>query len=224
MRRLVIVRPEPGASATAEAAEAMGLDVLKLPLFEVEPLDWAAQDPTRFDALLLTSANALRHAGEHLDKLLALPAHCVGKATAAAARDRGFQVETVGEADIEALLSQFPPNSRLLHLCGQHRRDISWSAQSIAAVPVYRSREVAAADGFSAVAGAVVALHSPRAACFVARLTDEHAIPRDTIALAAISKAAARTAGEGWQAVETAAAPTDAQLLAIAARLCNNSR
>lgn len=224
MRRLVIVRPEPGASATAKAAGTLGVNVLKMPLFAVEPLAWTAPDAKGFDALLLTSANAVRFGGAELERLSALPAICIGEATAAAARERGIRIETVGSDDIESLLSEQPADLRLLHLCGEHRRDTSRAPQSIVAVPVYSSRELPAPDGFIAIEGAVIAVHSPRAASVIARLTDELAIRRDRVALAAISEATARAAGAGWDRVEVANSPTDARLLAIAARLCNNRR
>ena len=42
MRPLVILRPEPAATASAEQARAMGLEVVKIPLFEVVPVAWTA--------------------------------------------------------------------------------------------------------------------------------------------------------------------------------------
>jgi uroporphyrinogen-III synthase len=45
----------------------------------------------------------------------------------------------------------------------------------------------------------------------------------DSIAIAAISRAAADAAGEGWKSVAVADEPSDDALLALAARLCNNS-
>jgi uroporphyrinogen-III synthase len=50
MRRLVILRPEPGASATADRARAMGLEPVVMPLFKVEPVDWETPDAGSFDA------------------------------------------------------------------------------------------------------------------------------------------------------------------------------
>ena len=47
MRRLLVLRPEPGASATVERARALGLDAVAMPLFEVEPVAWDAPDPAR---------------------------------------------------------------------------------------------------------------------------------------------------------------------------------
>jgi uroporphyrinogen-III synthase len=46
---------------------------------------------------------------------------------------------------------------------------------------------------------------------------------RGSVAVAAISEAAAEAAGTGWQAIEATKEPNDDALLALAARLCNNS-
>ena len=73
MRRVIVLRPEPGASETVARARRLGLDAAAIPLFEIEPLEWTAPDPEAFDGLLLTSANAVRHGGEKLQALRALP-------------------------------------------------------------------------------------------------------------------------------------------------------
>jgi uroporphyrinogen-III synthase len=44
---------------------------------------------------------------------------------------------------------------------------------------------------------------------------------RSTIAIAAISEAAASAVGDGWQSVAAAGQPSDESLLALAAQLCN---
>ena len=62
MRRVLVLRPEPGAAATVKRARARGLDAVAIPLFEIEPLAWEAPPAGGFDGLLLTSANAVRHA------------------------------------------------------------------------------------------------------------------------------------------------------------------
>jgi uroporphyrinogen-III synthase len=96
MKRLLVLRPQPGASATAERARSLGLDPALIPLFEIEPLEWTAADPAGFDALLLTSANAVRFGGDELKSLLPLPVHAVGAATAEAACEAGLRVSSVG--------------------------------------------------------------------------------------------------------------------------------
>lgn len=223
MRPLVILRPEPGASGTAAAAETVGLHVRKMPLFEVRPLDWHAPDATAFDALLLTSANACRCGGAQLDSLRALPAHCVGEATAAAARNAGFTVASVGAAGVDSLLGSLPSNLRLLHLCGADRRQLAQASQRIEQVAVYEAAELPMPQDLGRIEGSVVAIHSPRAGKRLRTVCEKAGIARRSIAVAAISSEAADAAGEGWQAVRAAAQPNDAALLAIASDLCNNA-
>ena len=92
MRPLLVLRPEPGASATVKRARELGLEPVAAPLFEIEPLPWEAPEPGGFDALLLTSANAVRHGGSKLAKLRGLRVYAVGDATAEAARESGFDI------------------------------------------------------------------------------------------------------------------------------------
>jgi uroporphyrinogen-III synthase len=221
MRPLVILRPQPGAAATAKAARDMGLVPLVTPLFRIEPLEWTAPPAADFEALLVTSANAIRYGGGGVARYRELPAHCVGEASAAEARTAGFAVAGIGSAGVERLLLSLPPDLRLLHLCGADRHVAGGAAQAITAIETYRAVELPAPDGFETIEGAVVALHSPRAARRFARLVDEATVRRDSIALAAISEEAAAAASGGWEAVEAAPRPTDSALLAIASRLCN---
>lgn len=220
MRPLVIVRPEPGASATAEAARAVGLNAVVISLFEVRPLDWQPPDPSRFDSLLLTSANSVRHGGTGLDRLKCLAVHCVGQATAAAARSAGFVVRSVGSAGVDELLQSLDPDLRLLHLCGADRKEPADARQTIEPLPVYEAVELSV--DLAGASGAVVAIHSARAASTFGRNVDSQRLDRATIAVAAISSEAAEAAGSGWERVEAASEPSDAALLAIASRLCNN--
>lgn len=216
MSRVLILRPEPGASATVEKARAMGLEAAAVPLFAVEPIAWDAPDAARFDALLLTSANAMRMAGERLQSLRGLPVHAVGEATAEAARGAGFDVASSGDDGVDRLLDSLEPELKLLHLCGEDRREPRAARQSITPVAVYRARAIDAPD-LAQIAGAVALIHSPRAGRRLAELVSD----RTSVAIAAISPAAAEAAGAGWKQVESAEAPTDEALLALAARLCN---
>jgi uroporphyrinogen-III synthase len=224
MTRLVILRPEPGASATAAAARKLGLEPLVIPLFATEPVEWRAPDPGQYDALLLTSAKAVRHGGGQIERLRALPAHCVGQATAAAARQAGFTIASLGSGGVDALLDTLPPGVRLLHLCGVDRRDPQAPKQPIVPVRVYRSVAIEPGDALRSIDGAVVAVHSPRSAARLSALADTLGLRRETIQVAAISDEAAVAAGPGWQAVEAATEPSDSALLALAARLCNKPR
>ena len=217
MRKLVLLRPEPGLAVSAERARRLGLDVIAAPLFRVEPVAWSPPDSSAYDALLLTSAYAVRHGGGGLDLLKGLPVHAVGAATAEAAHNAGFIVASVGEGGVEALLHDLPTGLRLLHLAGQDHFDVS-SGHHIDRRIVYRSAVIERPQ-LPTLDGVVVAVHSPRAG---ARLSVIAGPGRGT-AIAAISAAAAQACGSGWASIDIAATPADASLLALAARLCQNS-
>lgn len=216
MRRLLVLRPEPAASATVARARERGLDAAAVPLFAIEPVDWNAPEAGSFDGLLLTSANALRSGADKLLQLRGLEVYAVGAATAEAAREAGFSIASIGDAGVDRLLGSIDPQLKLLHLCGEDRRAPSEAKQHIETVAIYRATAI---DRPAGITGDVVALvHSPRAARRLAELVPD----RHTISIAAISDAAAEAAGHGWASVEAATEPTDDALLALAARLCNN--
>ncbi len=209
MRPLVILRPEPAASRSADLARAMGLEVRVLPLFALELVPWSAPDPANFDGLVLTSANAVRLGGNELRKLLALPVHAVGAATAAAAREAGFSVASIGEGGARSMAL---PAGRLLHLAGRDHQSVGTAKTII----TYEARPVAQPEGIEDLRQSVVAVHSPRAGGRLAELIDH----RSSIAVAAISPTAAEACSTGWKCVEAAGQPTDDALLALAAGLC----
>ena len=45
MTRVVVLRPEPGASETVARAAERGLDAVAIPLFRIEPLDGMRRMP-----------------------------------------------------------------------------------------------------------------------------------------------------------------------------------
>ena len=211
--KLLILRPEPGASATAEAALAMGLEPVVAPLFEIRPVEAAPLEPARFDAVLLTSANAARHAP---DGLAGLPCFAVGEATAAAAAERGFADLRIGPSDGAAAAAMMAAAGakRAVHLCGREHLPIAAPGVTIERRIVYAAEPVPR-EPFEGPAVAMV--HSPRAGARFAQLAGD----RSSIVIAAISAAAAEAAGEGWAAKTVAVAPRDHALLELAAKLCN---
>jgi len=215
MRRLTILRPEPGASASLALAKELGIEAVSVPLFRIEPIEWTKPEAGGFDALLLTSANAVRFGGPALAELRGLKVHAVGEATAAAARDSGFGIASVGSSGVERLLGSIEPGQKLLHLCGEERTAFSTEAQHVTAIPVYRAAEAPVAGSIGKAE--VVALHSARAARRFAELVPDG---RSAIAIAAISSAAAQAAGHGWQQLCVADSPDDRSLLALAKELC----
>jgi uroporphyrinogen-III synthase len=212
MRPLVILRPEPAASRSADEARAMGLEVRTFPLFEIAPLEWTAPDPGAFDGLILTSANAVRHGGPELAKLKALPVHAVGSATAAAAREACFAIASIGEGGSQHI--DLPTGKTMLHLAGRDHIGTG-AAMTIA---VYEAKAIVQPAELDSLSGSVIAVHSPRAGRRLAELVAN----RSRVAIAAISSAAAESCGNGWEQVNAASMPNEAALLALAARLCES--
>ena len=214
--KLLVLRPEPGAGATAARARALGLEPVVAPLFEIRPVGPGPVDAAAFDALLLTSANAARHAP---DGHSSLRVFAVGEASADAARARGFTEVNVGPSDAAAAVEAMARSGvkRALHLCGRDHLAVAHPGLGIERRIVYAAEPVDVPAG--ALAGPAVAMvHSARAAERLAGLAPD----RGAIALAAISEAAAEAAGEGWSAKRVAAAPRDEALLELAAELCNS--
>lgn len=225
-RTLLILRPQPGAAATAARAAEAGFAPLVAPLFVVRPCAWTAPDPTGFDALIVTSANAIRHGGLALAGLTGLPVHAVGEATAAAARAAGFAAVRAGAGDAAAVADAAKAEGvrRALHLAGREHRPLAGAGFAVETLIVYAAEAVGVLPPTTLAAlrgGAVALVHSPRAAGRFRVLAGEAGIDPATVRLAAISPAALAAAGAGWAAATAAALPTDDALLAAAARLCD---
>ena len=221
MRPVIIVRPEPGASATARRAEQLGLIFHCIPLFTIAPLDWHVPETGDFDALLITSANAIRHAGPQLAQLARLPSYCVGAATAATARAAGLTVAGTGTAGAQALVDSMTSRGhrKLLWLTGKDRTALRSDSAQITPLECYHAAAIADPPGWAEAiaAPAVILLHSARAAQRTSALACD---VRQHLIAVAISDAVAAAAGPDWEQLVVASAPTDADLLAITAKLC----
>lgn len=211
--RLLVTRPEPGASRTAAALQAAGHTPVVRPLMRTEPLPWALPAGD-FDAVMLTSAAAVRHAGASADPLKRLPALCVGEACAEAARAAGFAHAEVAGADAAAVLQRARDFGRVLHLAGVERTPVTVPPEvALTVCEVYRAR-LLPLDDVPALDGAL--LYSQRSARHFAaewaRLGR-----RQGLLLLAISPAVAAAAGPGWPRLRVAAAPDEASMLAALA-------
>jgi uroporphyrinogen-III synthase len=224
-RPVAVLRPEPGNSATAARLAERGLTAIRLPLFQVVGLAWDVPDPSAFDALIITSANTLRHGGNGLGVLKSLPVLAVGAATANAARTAGFDVVAVGEADAAALIAEAATRGigRALHLGGREAM-VAAGGVVARAIPVYAS-EAATIDAgqVAALSGSIALLHSARAARQLAMLIDQSGIDRHDIAIAAISPAVAATTGLGWARINVATSPNDPALIDCAVSMVGDS-
>lgn len=220
-RPIAVLRPDPGNGRTAAAIEAAGRVAIRLPLFAVRPIDWQPPDAADHDALILTSANAVRHAGSGLAGLAALPAYVVGARTAAAARSAGLCVAATGATDAQDLarLAAAAGICRALHLAGRDHWPLPGEIVTATRI-VYASDALTVAPGrLAALNGAVALVHSVRAGARLAELMPPPA--RAGTAIAAISASAAAAAGSGWCAVAIAARPADADVIAAARALAD---
>lgn len=196
-----MLRPEPGNRVTAAAIEARGRAAIRMPLFDVRPVAWEIPDPDRYDALILTSANAIRHAGAGLAALHRLKVHAVGEATGEAARRAGFDVISTGVEGAESLVrtAEAAGVRRALHLAGRER---TLAAGGIVAqvTTVYASDATIPRD-VARLSGSIALVQSARAAMRLGEIVDAAELARANIALVAVSARAAAAAGDGWERV-----------------------
>jgi len=221
-RPLLILRPEPGASRTAQAAAALGLESVCYPLFMTTPIPWTGPEQHLVDAVMFTSANGARHAGPQLERYLHLPAYAVGEATAETVRAAGFAQVHVGERGVQELAGIIAADNHtwVLHISGRDIRTFDPGPLRVTSASVYVSVESghAAALAPYLAADTVILIHSPRAGERLAELAPPSA--RVALHIAAISPAALAAAGDGWGSAHAADRPDDAALLALAAGLC----
>lgn len=103
--RLLVTRPEPDATATAEALRALGHEVIVRPMLEV--VFNPPPSGLKPDSLVFTSRNAVRAllAWPDAGGWHGLPAFAVGRETAALLREAGFRDVRSADGDAEALIA-----------------------------------------------------------------------------------------------------------------------
>lgn len=126
--RILITRPEPGASQTAEKLRALGFEPVVVPFTQMVglPVNIDEALSQKVNAIVVTSANALRYLPTDAVKTLCcIQLFAVGDATADAARALGFTdvISADGNAsDLYALvLAHVDKDVHLLYLCGATR-------------------------------------------------------------------------------------------------------
>lgn len=187
---IVITRAAPGASETQVRLEAMGLTSIAAPMLQLHKRP--APDLPKTEAisgLVFTSANGVRTYQEiRTDR--ALPAWCVGPATAQAAHDAGFVDirESAGNAeDLAAFITAHsrPTNTPLLHIAnaaaaGNLKRLLTANGYKVAFAPLYEMRAATRLpDDLKSLmignAAAIILIHSAKGADALAGLISEAA-------------------------------------------------
>lgn len=126
--KVIITRPDPDGPVLANRLAGLGYDVLQAPLMTIRFADDAPLPAQTLQALLVTSANALR-ALDHMGAaraLLHLPVLAVGPASAQLARDMGFASVREAGGNVDglarlALETLSPEGAPLLYITGTSR-------------------------------------------------------------------------------------------------------
>jgi uroporphyrinogen-III synthase len=232
-RPVWVLRPEPGNAATCARLTEMGFAPVPLSLFVVEPAAWDVPNAADFDALLLTSANAVRHAGAGIQALVTLPMYAVGDSTARAARAVGLSIAatgTGGVADMAERLAQ-DGRGRVLHLTGHDFTALPDGFAPTVRI-VYAARERGQTEVLPAMTAAPrpahVLLHSARAARRLTALVQAAGLvagvtaglAQSDLIIHALSRVIADAAGEGWGGKTVAKSPNEAALLSALQKSC----
>ena len=173
---VLVTRPEPDNGATAATLRARGFEVLLAPMLRFEALAFQDDADAHYDAVIVTSANALRGFERHPSgrRLLELPLFAVGEHTADAARHAGFGHVIAAHGDVVALrdavlagvkAKQVKKAGTLLYLAG----DLGERGFTVVTHTTYRMIPVAelppaAREGFAANQVAAVLHYSRRSA------------------------------------------------------------
>lgn len=124
---ILVTRPHPDNEATASALRARGYEVLLAPMLRFEAVATGNDLDGRYDAVIVSSANALRAMALAGHPILARPLFAVGEHTAEAARGAGFGKVHSAEGEVGGLrdllrarvkAKELKKTARLIYLAG----------------------------------------------------------------------------------------------------------
>ena len=226
-RIVLVTRPEPGASATAQRLSAAGWTPLITPFMTVRPMRAALPPPGRVQAIVAASGNAVAlPARYHPRPLLA-----VGKATASRARAAGFQHVHSADGDAQDLAAMasrvLDPAAGPLLLAAGHgqsmglARALRMRGFTVQRRAVYAARPVrrcpqAAADAVAGGLHAALFFSAETAHVFVRRLPRSLRPCLAGTVAAVIGEGAAEALRQlPWRALRVALRPTQDEVLAL---------
>jgi len=219
--KLLITRPEPGATATARQVKEMGFEPVLAPCLMIEPL--APLLPENPAAIVLTSAQAIPALP---DRFHHIPSFCVGDATAAKMRQAGFVCVKSAAGDAEDLLrlvaEQNISGTHLLAVGERHgvalARQLREHGIKVVRRKVYATRPLPV---LPAAIRAALAAGEIEKALFYSAETAKAFIglqPAGTARMEALALSpaiAAQVQGLPWQSIRVALAPNESDLLAL---------
>ena len=228
MPRILLTRPQDRSEAFAAEIAECGWDAVIWPLLTIRNRLVGPLRPAADQTLIFTSARAVQALPQPAP--IDAPAVCVGPATAAAARERGFADVSVvaGDAEglVQSLIAAAPRN--YLHVRGVHSRGDVAARLSQAGRPtgeLIAYEAVAAAQSpeeidtaFKAGKIDAVALFSPRSASIFSQLAQADWLGRRVTAYVISPATADPVRDTGFGRVVVAASP-DGQ--AMRAAICS---
>jgi len=124
--KVLVTRPVEDGTRTIKRLKEVGIEAILAPVTAIVGTGNAVP-LMNFDAILISSANAIRHLPEPARAaLISIPTFCVGEKTASIARDADFTSVTTGTGDGRALVnlvaSNFQAPASLLYLTGTPRK------------------------------------------------------------------------------------------------------
>jgi uroporphyrinogen-III synthase len=200
--KVLLTRPADENARIAAMLEPLGARCLAWPLTRIVPLVGRLEVPEGTEAILFTSANAVR-AFAAASPVRDLPALCVGDRTAACARAEGFaEVQSAGgDAAGLARLARDSRHRRFLHPRGREAAPLALDRGRVEAPAVYAAEPAGpppaeVADAFAEGALGVVTVWSPRNAAILRDWLGAERPPLGQTRLLGISAAAVAPLGE----------------------------
>ena len=232
---IITIRPEPDASRDVGWLNRYQVPALALPVMQAKQQPFNLPDAALFQAIIFTSRHAVAafaDLSKHVS-LRSLPVYAVGRSTALAARQAGFDQVTSGQGNGEGLLTLITadlepdagkilwPRATVISFdIAIHLAEFGFSVQQI---PVYSMipTEGHAADllaRLTASSSAAVVAMSARSMVLFSRMLEKPELvdQRKIITVIAGSTLIAAAAGSGWANIIVAKAPRRSRILAIA--------
>lgn len=232
-RRVLVTRPEPGASATASRLRDAGFVPVVLPLSRTQALHVELSAVAESaNAVAVTSANAILHASSALIAALSgKRCFAVGRKTAIAARDAGFRdvVEGPGEAlGLADLVSaELAEGAHVAYLTGRVRlpdfeQRLASSGHRLAVIETYDTVFVGDAALPNTVDAPIdaVLLYSAKAAHAFSLIAGRKSGLAETRCICLSERVAGSLHHLGAERVFVARAPTEDALLTLLTEVC----
>jgi uroporphyrinogen-III synthase len=223
VRRVLVTRPEPGATKTRDALQERNINAAAIPLYEILPLTFEAP-ALDFDGIIITSQNAIIHGEAILCQNKLKPAFVVGNRTAQTLRDLGHTINAWAEtvADLLPLIVAEAPK-HLCYICGTTRRpelELGLHAENINVLTIetYQASRAENASAklstfFATNQNAIVLIYAPSAADAFNSAMRDQTLPKATQFLCMSPPVAALISARWQNLVTVADHPDEASMI-----------